>query len=61
MARARRRRQRYELAWVEARAQELKRWPADADCWCVFDNTAGGGAVSNALELRAVLTDHAQR
>jgi len=52
---------RYELAWVEARAQELKRWPADADCWCVFDNTAGGGAVSNALELRAVLTDHAQR
>jgi len=46
---------RYELAWVQARADELKRWPPDADCWCIFDNTAGGGAISNALELRALL------
>ena len=46
---------RYDLAWVEARAAALKRWPADADCWCVFDNTAAGGAILNALELRALL------
>jgi len=48
---------RYELDWLRARADELKRWPPDADCWCIFDNTAGGGAISNALELRAMLAD----
>jgi uncharacterized protein YecE (DUF72 family) len=46
---------RYELAWVQARADELKRWPPGVDCWCIFDNTAGGRAISNALELRALL------
>ena len=46
---------RYELAWVRERAERLRQWPADADCWCIFDNTAGGGAISNALELRALL------
>ena len=46
---------RYEFAWVRARVDELKKWPADADCWCIFDNTAGGGAISNALELRTLL------
>jgi uncharacterized protein YecE (DUF72 family) len=48
---------RYDIAWLQARADELKRWPAEADCWCVFDNTAGGGAISNALELSAMLAD----
>jgi uncharacterized protein YecE (DUF72 family) len=52
---------RYQPAWVEARARELKRWRADADCWCIFDNTAGGGAISNALELRALLADERRR
>ena len=46
---------RYDRAWVKERADRLERWPADADCWCVFDNTAGGGAISNALELQAML------
>lgn len=46
---------RYDPQWVSARARELREWPADADCWCIFDNTAGGGAVCNALELRAML------
>jgi uncharacterized protein YecE (DUF72 family) len=46
---------RYEADWIHARAEEGRRWPKDADCWCVFDNTAGGGAISNALELRAAL------
>ena len=48
---------RYDIAWLQARADALKRWPAEADCWCVFDNTAGGGAISNALELSAMLAD----
>jgi uncharacterized protein YecE (DUF72 family) len=36
---------RYDLAWLAMRVERLKRWPAAADCWCIFDNTAGGGAI----------------
>jgi uncharacterized protein YecE (DUF72 family) len=45
----------YEAAWLQARAQELVRWPAQADCWCIFDNTAGGGGVVNALALQGLI------
>jgi uncharacterized protein YecE (DUF72 family) len=48
---------RYEAAWLRERAGELRQWPAGADCWCIFDNTAGAGAVPNALELRAMLRE----
>ncbi len=48
---------RYEPEWLRERADALKRWPAGADCWCIFDNTAGAGAIANALELRAMLAD----
>jgi len=51
---------RYDFAWLAARAEQLKRWPAAADCWCIFDNTAGGGAISNALELGALLAADAR-
>jgi uncharacterized protein YecE (DUF72 family) len=46
---------RYEDAWLHERARELRQLPRGADCWCIFDNTAGGGAVPNALELLAML------
>lgn len=46
---------RYEPSWIEEHAQELLGWSPEANCWCVFDNTAGGGAVPNALELASVL------
>ena len=52
---------RYDLAWLQARAEELRRWPPEADRWCIFDNTAGGGAISNALELRGLLNDEERR
>lgn len=42
---------RYEAAFIEALAARM---PADA--WCIFDNTASGAAVENALELRASVT-----
>jgi uncharacterized protein YecE (DUF72 family) len=45
----------YDTGWLEQRARELRRWPVGADCWCIFDNTAGGAALGNALELRALL------
>jgi len=48
-------RSRYDAAWVSARASELARWPASADGWCIFDNTASGAAAVNALELRDAL------
>jgi uncharacterized protein YecE (DUF72 family) len=42
---------RYAPDGIEARGRELRRWPAAADAWCVFDNTASGAAIGNALEL----------
>ncbi len=45
---------KYDDGWLRARAAELHRWPAGADRWCIFDNTASGAAASNALGLRAI-------
>ena len=45
----------YGDAWIRQRAIELRKWPAAADCWAVFDNTAAGAAASNALALKALL------
>lgn len=45
----------YSDDWLQARADELRRWPAAADCWCIFDNTASGAAAADALKLRAKL------
>lgn len=47
---------RYEGTWLQARATELTRWPVGTEKWCIFDNTAAGAAVFNALELRALLS-----
>jgi uncharacterized protein YecE (DUF72 family) len=47
---------RYEPQWLGARAAELLQWPASADRWCIFDNTAGGGAAPNALALRRAMS-----
>ena len=30
---------------------------AGVPCWCIFDNTASGAVVSNALALQALLAD----
>jgi uncharacterized protein YecE (DUF72 family) len=46
---------RYEPSWLQDRADELRAWSPDAERWCVFDNTASGAAISNALELRALV------
>ncbi len=46
---------RYESAWLEERAQALRQWPEGVDGWCIFDNTASGAAISNALALKAML------
>lgn len=43
---------RYDEAYTAALAEELNRAPAGAKVWCVFDNTATGAAVHNALEVQ---------
>jgi len=46
---------RYDAAYIAQLADRLKRTPASVDAWCVFDNTAAGAALENAIELRALL------
>ncbi len=50
----------YPASWLRERATALARWPADAECWCVFDNTAAGRALPNALDLQAMIGDPAR-
>ena len=45
---------RYQPAWLQARASDIAAWPGGTECWCIFDNTAGGGALGNALEMQAL-------
>lgn len=42
---------RYGPEWLRARHDEIARLPRSAACWCVFDNTASGAALENALEF----------
>jgi uncharacterized protein YecE (DUF72 family) len=45
---------RYTAQYVETVARALRDAPASAERWCVFDNTASGAALENALELHAL-------
>jgi uncharacterized protein YecE (DUF72 family) len=45
----------YDEAWLRERAQALQALPARAQAWCVFDNTAAGAALPNALQLRTLV------
>jgi uncharacterized protein YecE (DUF72 family) len=46
---------RYPPERIAAWERSLRMAPAGADAWCVFDNTASGAAIENALELQARL------
>ena len=46
----------YPPARVLQWAQALRTLPARTQAWCIFDNTAGNGAVPNALELLATVS-----
>jgi uncharacterized protein YecE (DUF72 family) len=53
---------RYEADALARLADALRRAPSRVDVWCVFDNTASGAALDNALELtRLVGADTARR
>jgi uncharacterized protein YecE (DUF72 family) len=42
---------RYSEKYIEALARTLIESSQSADTWCIFDNTASGAAIENALEL----------
>lgn len=42
----------YDEAWLRAQARRL---PCEVDSWCIFDNTASGAALPDALRLQALL------
>jgi uncharacterized protein YecE (DUF72 family) len=44
---------RYAADYIESLSAALVAAPPATEAWCVFDNTASGAALENALELRA--------
>lgn len=49
----------YDQTFVRELATEVKRYAVNANTWCVFDNTASGAAMRNALELSRLLSQGA--
>jgi uncharacterized protein YecE (DUF72 family) len=45
----------YDDAWLAAQADKLRARPQVEQLWCMFDNTAAGAALSNALQLRTLI------
>ena len=45
----------YEPEQVAEWAQALRKLPRRTQAWCVFDNTASGGAAGNALQMLEIL------
>ncbi|WP_285415847.1 DUF72 domain-containing protein [Pseudomonas sp. efr-133-TYG-5] len=46
----------YDLPWLETLVGRLQVAAGDGvDTWCVFDNTASGAALGNALQLQQIL------
>lgn len=44
---------RYSADYIATLARALRTAAASGEAWCVFDNTAAGAAVENALELQS--------
>lgn len=51
----------YELERVAQWAQALRGLPRGTPAWCVFDNTAGGGAAGNALQMLDMIAGESTR
>ena len=46
---------RYDDAWLQTHASDMRHWPASADCWGIFDNTASGAATVNAMAFAPLM------
>jgi uncharacterized protein YecE (DUF72 family) len=44
---------RYSPGRIDSWAREIRALPTKCRIWCIFDNTASGAAIENALELAA--------
>lgn len=47
----------YSMDYLNALAQKLVIASSTAETWCIFNNTASGAAIENALDLLRMLTD----
>lgn len=45
----------YSEEWLLRQAERVLDGPKNADCWCIFDNTASGAALPDALAFAALL------
>jgi uncharacterized protein YecE (DUF72 family) len=45
----------YYSSYSEQQLTDLAAWLSGRDAWCIFDNTASGAALANALALRQLL------
>lgn len=45
----------YDQAFLESLAGKLRTWAEDGPVWCIFNNTAEGAAIPNALSLLDLL------
>lgn len=45
----------YESRRIAQWSEAMRALPRNSECWCVFDNTAGGGAAGNALQMQSAL------
>jgi len=50
----------YPIERIERWAEELRALPSSANAWCIFDNTASGAAIENALELQLEVSKDAK-
>lgn len=46
---------RYELHRIQKWANEISNRPPGSRVWCIFDNTASGAALANALQMIAIV------
>ena len=46
---------KYDARYLDVLENALHSVPPTVDAWCMFDNTASGAALENALELSQVL------
>lgn len=46
----------YSPAFLEELAENLLLWSRQATTWCIFNNTAAGAAIANALTLKNMLS-----
>jgi uncharacterized protein YecE (DUF72 family) len=51
----------YYSRYPETTLSELTASLADGNAWCIFDNTAAGAAIVDALRLKELLGDHHQQ